>query len=438
MSVAYSPTLLRVARGGFLIGLLSVPSVAASEPGRQPEDASSEPRYEFGAVLRMRAEARSGIGEDPVREDGFAISRLRLDFTMRPSRDVKVFIQGQDSRAGGLASLQDPLSFRNPADLRQGYVAIGREDGPWTVYAGRRELSFLGETLVGRREWSNVSPTWDGAMLGMRRGADSLHLLGYSRVEIQSGLDSAPGDYFMYGVVGSIGSWMDGQMIEPFLLATRKPLDRASNLGGLVRTVGSSFAGTFSETWDYRMLLAAQGGGERDQPQRAWLGEWALGKTLPDLPARPRLSVEWTYASGDQDPLDGRTGTFDPLFPAPHRVYGEQDVTGLRNLKSLKAGIELSPSTAVRLNVDYFDFRLASVHDALYQTDFEPRIASPSGGAASSSIGSELDLVLRYALAARVGLRLGVSRFFAGRFVTQNLSGGESQTFVYTALELRL
>ena len=61
-----------------------------------------------------------------------------------------------------------------------------------------------------------------------------------------------------------------------------------------------------------------------------------------------------------------------------------------------------------------------------------------SGCAANGSIGSELDLVLRYQPARRVEVRFGVSRFFAGRFVARNLPDGESQTFLITALTIQL
>ena len=386
----------------------------------------------------MRAETRQGAGEKPARQDGFITSRLRLDLTLRPTKTVKVFVQAQDARVGGLAAGRNPLSARNPLDLRQGYVAIGREEDAWTVYVGRRELAFLDRRLLGTRNWSNVSPTWDGVTLTVRRGAARLHLLGYSRVDIRNGLDETSRTHFVYGAIGSIEPWATGQTIEPFFLTTRKPIQRVSNLGGLVRTIGSRFAGTFSRTWDYQVILAAQQGGEKDDRQRAWMGVWSVGKTIERVPSRPRLGIEWSYASGDPDPLDSRSGTFDTLFPARHRIYGEQDITSLRNLKSLKSGVELHPRKSLRLNLDYYDFRLASIRDGLYQLNGARRIAPPADGAASDSIGSELDLVVRYAPAPRIEFRIGVSRFFAGDFVTKNLPEGESQTFVYTALEFRL
>ena len=418
-----------------LVGLAALPPGVASAqgPARDPE-----PRYEFEAFVRVRAETRSGGGENPAREDGFATSRLRLNATLRPAKNVRFFAQAQDSRVGGLALERNTRPLTDPVDLRQGYVALGSEDGPLTLYAGRRELAFIDQRLLGYRNWSNVAPTWDGALLTLRRGDYGLHLLGFSQVDIRDGVDPTSRTRFVYGAVGSIEAWEDGHQIEPLILNTRRPPDMRSSLGGLLRTAGSRFSGVFAETWDYQVILAGQGGGHRDRPQRAWMGVWAVGKTLEHARARPRLAVEWSYASGDSNPQDDRIGTFDTLFPSIHRVFGEMDLTGFRNLQALKTGIELHPGRQWTVSADFLDFRLASVHDGLYQTNSKLRIAAPLGGAGSAAVGSELDLVVRYSPVPRVELRVGLSRFMAGRFVTQNLLGGESQTFLNTTLQVRL
>lgn len=413
-------------------GGLSAATASEAVPGQAP------PRFEVSAEIRVRAETRNGVGENPAREDGFAISRLRLDLTFRPSRHVKVFLQPQDSRVADLAPVRNPRSARDPLDLRQAYVSFGREDGPWTVSVGRRELNFMDARLLGGRNWHNISPTWDGSMLTLRSGEDRIDLLAYSQVDIREGLNVPSRTRFVYGAFGSVKSWAPGQLIEPFLLTTRRPVAIASNLGGLLRTAGSRISGTFGQGWDYQVLLAAQGGGESDSPQRAWAGVWGLGRTIDKAPARPRIGFEWSYASGDSDPLDGRTGTFDTLFPSPHRIYGEQDIVGFRNVKILKAGLQLTPRKDLRAILDFLDYRLASRRDGLYQTSFRRRIAPPPGGAASDSVGSELDLVVLYRLSPAVEFRFSVSRFFAGPFVIRNLPGGESQTMLLTALAVQL
>ena len=430
MQVALRPLVL------FSTGFFAVTQAAAQDTAASA--GPSEPRYEFAAELRLRGETRYGIGDNPAREDGLGASRLRLNFTARPSEGVELFAQFQDSRVRGLGRGRNARSFRNPLDFRQAYVEFGRSDGPLTLSAGRRELDFGDGRLLGRRGWNNVSPTWDGSMLTLRRGDDSVNLLAVSQVDVLDGFDLPSRTRFIYGAIGSIESGAEGQTIEPFFLTTRRPRNFASNLGGLLRTVGSRFTGGFAESWDYQVILAAQRGGEKDYPQRGWMGVWGIGKTIEGAPTRPRLGLEWSYASGDRDPDDGRNGTFDTLFPSPPGRYGEQDITSHRNIRILLTGVDLHPCKSLRIDVDFLDLRLASLQDGLYQTNFRRRIAPPPGGATSGFVGSELDLVVRFRPAPKIELRFGVSRFFAGEFVIRNVPGGESQTFLNTVLTLEL
>ena len=414
--------------------------VASGASGQDTGSAAgdSEPRYELEAVVRLRAETRNGGGDNPQREDGFGISRLQLNFTVRPSKSVRFFVQAQDSRVAGLARGRNARSFKDPLDFRQGYVEFGRTDGAFQLSFGRRELDFIDGRLLGRRGWHNISPMWDGSMLTLHRGKDSVHLLAVTQVDVLEGLNLPSRNRFLHGMFGSIGSWADGQTVEPFFLTTRRPRDLESNLGGMLRTAGSRFVGKFHKNFDYQVILATQWGGERDYPHRAWMGVWEVGKTFESAPSRPRLGVEWNYASGDRDPDDGRSGTFDTLFPSPHGRFGEQDIASHRNIKMLIAGVDLHPRKSLRIDLDFLDMRLASLQDGLYQLNFRRRIAPPPGGATSGFVGSEIDLVVRYRPVSRIELRFGISRFFAGEFVTRNLPGGESQTFLNTAITLRL
>lgn len=417
-------------------GFLALAPAAAQDA---PASAGrSEPRFEIGAEIRLRAETRDGVGENAAREDGFGLSRLQLNLTVRPSKDLRFFVQAQDARVVGLARGRSARPFRNALDFRQAYVGFGRVDGPVTLSVGRKEMDFLDGRLLGRRGWSNTSPTWDGASLDLRRGEDSVSLVAVSQVDVLDGFDLPSRTRFVVGAFGTIQSGLRGQKIEPFFLTTRRPAEFASNLGGMLRTVGSRFTGILAQSWDYQVILAAQWGVEENRTHQAWMGVWGIGRTIEAAPARPRLGLEWSYASGDRDPEDGRCGTFDTLFPSPHGRYGEQDITANRNIRILMAGVDLHPRKSLRVDVDFLDMRLASLQDGLYHINSRRRIAPPARGATSGFVGSELDLVVRYQASPKLEFRFGVSRFFAGEFVIRNLPDGGSQTFLNTGLTLKL
>ena len=415
-------------------------SGAARAPGQEPTAGMDDgrPGYDVSVEIRLRAEGRSGTGAHPATEDTFGTSRLRLNFTGRAAKHLKVFVQLQDSQVGGLAEGRNSRPFRNTVDFRQVYASVGSADGPVTLDVGRRELGFLGNRLLGTRDWSNTSPTWDGSMATLRQGENRVFLLAFSQVDLRDGFDVASRTRFVYGAIGSLQSLAPKHAVEPFFLSTRVPRSAISHLGGLVRTAGSRFTGEFAESWNYEVLVAAQGGGAEGSPHRAWMGHWAVHKTIVQGRGRPKLIGEYSYASGDEDPADARNGTFDQLAPSPHGIYGESDVTGFRNLKALRAGVQFHPRREVRMNVDFFDFRLASLRDGLYGTNNRLGVAAPDAGAASDAVGSELDLVLRYSPTEKIELRLGISRFFAGEFITENVANGKSQTFLSAAITVRL
>lgn len=425
-----------------LLAVLGLSLFAGAEPAAAQSPGTSgpdpEPLYEFNAEIRGRAQARTGVREAGAEDDTVAVSRLRLSLEARPATHLKLFVEGQDSRVRWLAPGNDVLDFRNALDLRRAYVEVGNPAGPMTLSVGRRELTFLGERLLAVRNFSNLAPTWDGSMLTFRKGVDSVNLLGYSLVENIAGFDAVSPLQFVYGAIGSINSWADGHSLEPFVLNTRRPTLLESNHGGLLRTFGSRLVGEFAGRWEYEVMLAGQVGGEADRAQRAWMGHWGVSRKIDQIPARPKLVLEWSHATGDSDPGDGRIGTFDEFNSARHANYGEHDIVGMRNLKALKTGVQFHPHKALRVNCDYFDFRLATVRDGLYGTDGEIWIAAPEGGASSDAIGSEVDFVLRYAPVRRLELALRVSRFFAGDFVNRHRPGGAGKMFLATELLLRL
>ena len=409
-----------------------LPSAAQGQP------ADAKPRYEVWAQLRARSENRFGAGESAAKEDGLGITRVWLNAKLRASKGIRFGVQLNDARVIGLDAPQRRRALEDPLDFREAYVALGPEDGAVELRVGRQQLEFMDQRLIGARRWSNTSPMFDGAQLTIRRGEHRVHLLGVSNVGIRDGFNRPLRSRFLYGAIGSIQLANGKHLLEPFVLANRREEDAASNTGGLLGTAGGRLSGRFWETWDYQVILAGQGGGLAHRPQRAWMGVCGLGKTFDSAPGQPRLGFEWSQASGDDNPNDARTGTFDTLHPAPHRIYGESDIVSLRNLKFLKGGVNLRPGKRWRLTFDVMDLRVASTRDALYGLSMRAAVRPPAGGAASDSIGQEVDLVLRYYPRPNVELRFGASHFFAGAFVTGSPNPGESQTFLTTALQIDL
>lgn len=217
------------------------------------------PRYEFGAELRARAETRNGGGYDPTKQDAFTTTRLRFDATMPPKRHVRTFVEAQDSHVQGFADGRNGRAFQDPVDIRESCLALGRADGPLTHFVGRREPSLINQRIIGIRSGSNTAPGWDGSERVLRRGRDSVNLLGSHPSGHQRRLGSA--------LAHALGVWSGG--------SDRFQLGRPPNRAVLFHVATPSIAGLQSRRGFARRRLAILRAARRD-----------LG--LPGHPGGPR------------------------------------------------------------------------------------------------------------------------------------------------------
>ena len=132
----------------------------------------------------------------------------------------------------------------------------------------------------------------------------------------------------------------------------------------------------------------------------------------------PRLFAEYNYSSGDANPHDSHTGTFDQLYPTGHDKLGLADQVGWRNTHHLREGFEFSPVKATPISVNYQTWWLAEKTDGLYAANGN-RIAFVAGGAASSRVGQEIDVQVTRALTPQLQLAAGYAHMFAGDFLKQ-------------------
>ena len=131
--------------------------------------------------------------------------------------------------------------------------------------------------------------------------------------------------------------------------------------------------------------MALQSGSLGDDSIGAWAGHWQMRESLPGQGAI-KLTAEYNFASGDENPTDGSRGTFDQLYPTGHDKYGLADQVGWRNIHHLRAGVEFSPG---RSDADRSQLPLVVAgRDDRRPLQRQRRAASPSSPAARPSATS--------------------------------------------------
>jgi hypothetical protein len=140
------------------------------------------------------------------------------------------------------------------------------------------------------------------------------------------------------------------------------------------------------------------------------------------------LSAEYKAASGTR-PGETHSSTFDQLSPANHDKFGQEDLFGWRNLRTLKSLETLNLTKAFAFNVMYSDDWLDSRTDSLYNSSGSA-ISTSKLGNASTRVGQELDGFITYKYGAHL-FGAGVGHFFKGEFVDETTKNINPRYFYF-------
>ena len=128
--------------------------------------------------------------------------------------------------------------------------------------------------------------------------------------------------------------------------------------------------------------------------QDAWSAIVQGGYTWTEHAWQPRLAVLYSYASGDRNPTDTTSQTFQNLFATTHLHYGYMDFSSLQNLHDVRLSYAIKPATQISIALEGHIQYLATSADFWYNVGGVFRNA---GGYAtrghSKRLGHELALV---------------------------------------------
>jgi hypothetical protein len=374
--------------------------------------------------FRTRVEGRTGFGYQPDNNDAYGLFRTRVNVELTPLPWLDVYFQGQDSRAPGLDAGRPQPTFRDPFDVRQAYVRFGDKSSLFKLTAGRQLLSYGAQRLIGPLDWTNTSRTWDAVKLEAGTADMKVDLFASSVVVIDPArrIDHHRDGFNIHGAYGSLKKIFPKTTIEPYVFWKTGGVSIWT--GGLRVASLQDFHG-----FDYQAELVKQGGRVALLDHDARAGYAILGYSIPARRWSPRLSAEYSYASGDPNPGRGPHRTFDQLLPTNHLFYGVTDPTGWQNMRMARAGVDVKPAKKVQLNAGYRKLWLDQAGDALYDVTGRA-VVKPKAGNTARSLGTELDLSGAWAASRQWKVGGGVGHLFAGEFLKQN-SKGSGQTFPY-------
>jgi Alginate export len=426
-------------------------------------------------------EARSSESYDDERGD------IRADLTAAQKAQKKI-------RGFDLAENDRDLN------LHQAFIMVGNhKEFPVSMKIGRQELVYGDQRLVGHLRWNNNARVFDAAKLRYQNryfGADVFYggLVyndngNFNQSHIQD--DAFSGVYLNFP---NIGDFTQKNIVEAYYLNRdverssarvdvtkqgansipysgvalpfRNPaIQDLSTIGLRLKSKPLAYGG-----WDYGAEVMHQFGtinnqnptapfgavipgatsaailAARERDQDAYAAIVGAGYTWTDYAWQPRTGFVYSYASGDTNAADGKSGTFQNMFATTHLHYGFMDLNSLQNLHDFRLVFQAKPSTNISFSLEHHFQFLATTNDYWYNVGGVPR---NGGGYAdsltrsnSNQLGQETDFVVSWNPIPSTQLELGVSHYFRGDYIKQTLSndvgGSKDASYAYFQVTLSL
>lgn len=432
---------LLVALVGLSVAMPVSAQVSSSEsPKPKPPEQKLKP-FEIGIELRWRPEWRDNADLQPANDfDGFNTIRTRINLTLRPHKDFYFFLQPQDAWVPD--SRSDKVIHDLATNLHQAFFDWKIAGGKMFEFrGGRQEFVYGEERLLGAFGWDVVGRSWDGGRLRQKFGNWSSDYFWARLVDVKrngararAGAQDLTAAYFTNTKKDAPGR---NEIYGIFLRdSLRVRGEIATNPLETVRIMTVGFRRLFQPKtrWRYSLENAWQFG------ERGPDGHFAAmvvftGGYVWDKRWKPRAQFEYDYATGDNNPSNGKSREFHNLFPSNHYYYGYADLMGLRNMHGFRGTLAASPHPKFTFEFDYHHFLLAQKRGA-WKNAGGRVLGVDATGNSGRDVGQELDFTARLPLGKHLNLLAGYSVFFPGGFA-EKTRGPETHQFSYIQTTIR-
>ena len=161
-------------------------------------------KIKFSAQIRPRLQLSNRDFNSATAMNTYSQLRTRVGVMFNTGDNLSAFVQIQDSRTFG--SETSTLSNMSNIDLHQGYFVLDNFFKlPLSLKAGRFELLYGSQRLIGPVGWSNVGRSFDGGVLTVKTKPIDIDLVAARTNETMLPGDSS--DVFVYNIYGKIKSF---------------------------------------------------------------------------------------------------------------------------------------------------------------------------------------------------------------------------------------
>ncbi|MDE1156281.1 MAG: alginate export family protein [Acidobacteriaceae bacterium] len=391
----------------------------------------------FDMEIRGRTEEQTALNYVSGKDRLYELTRVRGGLTARPVSWLTAYMQFQDAHALGLPLRDVAANQRDAFDLRQGYLDLHTKNVHF--FAGRQELKFGDERVVGISDWTNTSRTWDGfdLRLGQKNTVD---IFSTSVVLVHpTSLDTHGAGLTFHGVEGNIATLIPHTVVQPFVLIRAEP--RVLSQQGIYGTETEVTPGLH---WDSKLPVGFDTSGMADLQRGSYSNDSIhagsaiirFGWVASHHSGRPHIEYEYDYATGNAHTNASRISTYDQQYPSNHNAFGLVDLFGFQNIKQNRLNFTLAPRPNMLFALQAESLHLATTGDGIYASGGTKTFGAPSSGFLQDGIGTGLDLSFKHVWSESFVTNTGIGHFFPGYVMTSSKHGAP-ETIAFLQLTYR-
>jgi hypothetical protein len=394
-------------------------------------------KVDIGGGLRLRYQYQGNFNVKKYIQgrDGFTEERFRMEFNLKFMESMHMFVQLQDAHVWDLnfpvKDFYPPYSpYENPLDLRQAYFEYRNiANSPFGINIGRQTFIYGDNRVLGPGEWCNVGRYYWDVMKFLYNSSCCKADFFAARQVISNpyGFDNEAADVTVAGVYSAFKIFNPTTDLFYVLKKNKKSKFNCS-------TVGTRFDGNVAMLF-YSGTFAYQFGGTGANDINAFGYNVKAGYLVPKL-WLSEFGVEYSFASGDDNPADGTYKTFDGVLGAIDMYYGRMALFSWMNLKDYQINLDSKPTRKILTTIQYHWLKLAQSKDAWYYGNGKPQ-RKDGTGASGSFLGNGLVVSAKYIIDKHCNVFTGYYYFFPGEFIkrTPGYKGKSSLAFFLTEIK---
>jgi hypothetical protein len=388
----------------------------------------------FGGELRERYEGHydPNFGIAGTRSDSYLLQRITLSTDVHLGERLRFFAEGISGVVAGESHPAPPVQD-NPIDLQFAFV----EAVPWVkdderliLRVGRFGMSFGAGRLVATRAAPNIPFRFDGIEALYSRQLWNVTAFLTQPVKDSGHIDAEDHSTTFWGIYAThyFNTPHTLGLDAYYLGIHREEGEYASGRADEHRhTLGAREFGVWNH-WDLEGEQVLQVGSFGDKSILAWAAAINAGYTW-DTTGNPRLGLKAGATSGDDNPNDGRLGTFDALF-FKSGYFNDASLIRPQNIVSVHPNLTVHPLPKVTVDGGASPFWRYSRKDAVYAV---PGFVSiPVRGNSSGYVGTAFDANLNWQIQRHISFQASYVHFLTGDYVKQ--AGGKDVNYFSTTI----